>query len=153
MIRIRGHVFPKYPAKMRDKVMKNWYKMLAMLAPYILVKMLFASAAGKDKELNKQSAFRRNITQVLKHCFMRRTSGYMRDVHLYVKWQDKLAEYNNSVYLWHGTEDNWSPLSMASYLCDSMPGVRSIKSMKGLSHYSCLYEAAPQICRLLKNNT
>lgn len=130
-------------------LLTQYQKALAYLAPGILVYMLFASSAGKDKELSKQHNFRRYITPVLEDCFKNRASGYMRDVKFYVSWPDDLKSCTNIVYIWHGTDDNWSPLSMASYLNSAIPGATGVQAMEGLSHYSCLYEAAPKICAQL----
>jgi pimeloyl-ACP methyl ester carboxylesterase len=54
------------------------------------------------------------------------------------------------VYLWHGTKDNWSPIGMAFYLCDAIPGDTKVEVFEGLSHYSCLYEAIPLICKRIE---
>lgn len=130
-----------------------YQKFMALLSPQVLVNMLFASAAGEDKKLIQKCSFRCFITPLLKHCFGRRANGYMRDINLYVKWQGNDCGYSSNVYLWHGTKDNWSPFAMASYLCGSIPSTTYIKPLEGLSHYSCLFEAAPKICALLKSNT
>ncbi len=132
-------------------LLTKFQQMMAVLAPKILVSMLFASSVGEDKILSKKGDFRRYITPLLKNCFKRRTKGYMRDVNFYVKWQGDFSDDTSNVYLWHGTKDNWSPLTMATYLCDSMSGTTGIQSMEGLSHYTALFEAAPQICAQLKN--
>jgi pimeloyl-ACP methyl ester carboxylesterase len=127
-------------------------KIMAVLVPRMLASMLFASAAGKDMELSKQHDFRKYITPVLKSCFKNRVRGYMRDINFYVTWPGKLGGYTDSVHLWHGTEDNWSPFSMASYLSEAIPGAASVNAMEGLSHYSCLYQAAPKICAQLEDS-
>jgi pimeloyl-ACP methyl ester carboxylesterase len=132
-------------------LLTQYQKAMALLAPRILVSMLFASSAGKDLELSKRRDFKSYITPVLKHCFQKRANGYMRDINFYVTWPGQLGGYTNSVYLWHGTKDNWSPFSMASYLSKAIPGASSVNAMEGLSHYSCLYQAAPRICAQIAN--
>ena len=128
-------------------------KFIAILAPQLLVKMLFATAAGKDNRLSRQQAFKRYITPVMKHCFQHGINGYIREIKLYVTWSGNFADYTSNVYIWHGTKDNWSPLSMSSYLCQAIPGATAVKSMEGLSHYSCLHEAAPRICKQLQKSS
>jgi len=54
-----------------------------------------------------------------------------------------------NTYIWHGAEDNWSPVAMAEYLASTIPGCSSAEVFNGLSDYSCLYRAAPEICRQL----
>jgi hypothetical protein len=39
---------------------------------------------------------------------------------------------------------------MAEYLKLAIPSCAHIEIMAGLSHYSCLYETAPQICNQLR---
>jgi pimeloyl-ACP methyl ester carboxylesterase len=133
-------------------LLTQYQKILALLAPRMLVNLLFASSAGKDKELSKKPDFKSYITPILKRCFKSRTKGYIRDVDYYVTWLGNLSRNKTSVCLWHGTKDNWSPFSMASYLCKAIPGATSIEAMEGLSHYSCLYEAAPRICAQLEKS-
>lgn len=133
-------------------LLTQYQKILALLAPRVLVHMLFASATGKDKELSKRPDFRSYITPVLKHCFQNRADGYIRDINFYVTWPGNLDGYATSVQLWHGTKDNWSPLPMASYLCNEIRGATQIETMEDLSHYSCLYEAAPKICAQLEKS-
>ena len=129
-------------------ILTQFQSMIARLAPSMLVNMLFSTAAGKDKELIQQNDFKTHITGVLKQCFKHRAKGYIRDITYYVKWRE-LKEYNTSIQLWHGTEDNWSPPSMADSLANIITSHVSIEKMEGLSHYSCLYEAAPKICTQL----
>jgi pimeloyl-ACP methyl ester carboxylesterase len=130
-------------------LLTQFQKLLALLAPRLLVSMLFASSAGKDKALRKQPDFKTTITPILKRCFQNRSNGYMRDIKFYTTWPGELGRFTSGVYLWHGTEDNWTPLSMADYLCTAIPGANRVEAMQGLSHYSCLYEAAPRICAQL----
>lgn len=73
----------------------------------------------------------------------------MRDIEFYTTWRGELSGYTSHVQLWHGTKDNWSPFSMASYLCNEIPGAVPIEEMEGLSHYSCLIQAVPKICEQL----
>ncbi|MDA9004126.1 alpha/beta hydrolase [bacterium] len=127
-------------------LLTQYQKVMALVAPGMLVNILFASAAGKDKELSKQSDFKRYMTPILRHCFQKRVRGYIRDVKLYTAWLGAFSRNTSIVHLWHGTEDNWSPFSMASYLCNAIPGATHVEAMEGLSHYSCLFEAASKIC-------
>lgn len=133
-------------------LLTQYQKIMALIAPSMLVSMLFSSSAGKDKELSKRPDFKRYIPPILKHCFQKRVSGYMRDTKFYSTWLGEFGSYTSSVHLWHGTEDNWSPFSMASYLCSVIPSATRVDTMEGLSHYSCLFEAAPKICAQLEKS-
>lgn len=131
-------------------LLSYWQGLLAWLSPNALFHLLFASAAGEDKALAANREFRAGITNVLKACFIGRVRGYARDIGLYVRpWKTTLAEVSVNTHIWHGAEDNWSPPLMAEYLKSAIPGCASTKIFNGLSHYSCLYQAAPELCNLL----
>ncbi|TAN68121.1 MAG: alpha/beta hydrolase [Methylobacter sp.] len=131
-------------------LLSYWQGLLASLFPNALFRLLFASAAGGDKALSVDRAFQSSITKVLRSCFIGRIQGYVRDVKAYVHpWKDTLSGINANTHIWHGADDNWSPVSMAEFLHSALPGCSSIEIFNGLSHYSCLYRAAPEICRQL----
>ncbi|MBL8513504.1 MAG: alpha/beta hydrolase [Betaproteobacteria bacterium] len=131
-------------------LLSYWQGLLARLFPDALFRLLFASAAGDDKALAADGEFQSGITKVLRSCFIGRVRGYARDIGAYVRpWKTTLSEVSVNTYIWHGAEDNWSPASMADYLGSTIPGCTSTKIFSGLSHYSCLYRATPEICNLL----
>lgn len=124
---------------------------LASMFPGLLLRMLFSSAAGEDKALAEDKTFRAAMTQTLKTCFKRDSLGYARDVIAYVQpWKATLADVSTDTYIWHGAEDNWSPVAMADYLSSALPDCSKITVLDGLSHYSCLYRTAPTICLSIK---
>jgi len=127
-----------------------WQGLLALLFPNALFRLLFANASGDDKALAADREFQTSITQVLRSCFMGRVRGYARDIGAYVHpWKSTLSDASFITHIWHGAEDNWSPPLMADYLKSAIPGCISTKIYSGLSHYSCLYCSAPEICSLL----
>ncbi|MBD9356200.1 alpha/beta fold hydrolase [Methylomonas albis] len=128
--------------------MQGW---LANRFPRLLLRMLFSSASGEDQVLLADQAFRTTMTRTLKTCFKSDTLGYARDVIAYVQpWKAALADINVDTQIWHGAEDNWSPLPMADYLASALPGCSKITVLDGLSHYSCLYRTAQAICRSIE---
>lgn len=127
-----------------------WQSLLALYLPNALFYFLFADAAGKDKELAADLKFRARIAKLLSICFARRVHGYGRDIIAYVNpWKATLSEVKVKTYIWHGAEDNWSTKPMADYLSAAIPGRASTQIFEGLSHYSCLYKAKSEICKLL----
>lgn len=131
-------------------LLSYWQGLLALFVPKGLFRMLFASAGAADQALVADPAFQSGITKVLSACFRGRVRGYTRDVGAYVQpWKSTLSEVFVKTHIWHGAQDNWSPRPMAPYLASALPGCTSTKIFDGLSHYSCLYRAAPEICRLL----
>ena len=127
-----------------------WQSLATKIAPHTLFKILFASTTGADKELAKTKEFEDYIKPILHHCFTRNIKGYMREINQYVKpWKESVSHCRINTHIWHGTSDNWSPISMANYLRDNLPMSGNVESMKNLSHYSCLFAAAPKICAQL----
>lgn len=136
----------------RDKpflfsLLTSFQKLLATVAPKLLTQMLFASAAGKDKALSSTADFKAMITPILADCFKYHSGAYKRDISNYVNWSNDITVKASHTYLWHGTEDNWSPFSMATYLQQAIPGPANLKPLDGLSHYSALLHATPLICK------
>jgi len=131
-------------------LLSYWQGLLALLSPHALFRLLFAGAAGDDKALAADPEFQSGITKVLRSCFIGRVRGYARDIGAYVRpWAADLSEIAVNTYIWQGADDNWSPATMAEYLHSAIPGWTSTEIFNGLSHYSCLYRAAPEICRQL----
>jgi len=120
-------------------LLSYWQTLLSYIAPNILFKILFASA------------FREYMKPILGRCFSANAKGYIREIKSYVApWKESVLKCRARAYLWHGANDNWSPLGMANYLNENMPSSSSLESFEGLSHYSCLYAAAPKICSQLE---
>lgn len=125
-------------------------QLLALLAPGLLRKLLFASACGADRQLRQQPTFKAFITPLLKNSIGKHCVGYMRDIFHYVNASDAAAQCHAPVTLWHGEADNWSPIAMAHYLTNAIPSSSHVETLPGLSHYSCLFAAAEPICEQLK---
>lgn len=131
-------------------LLSYWQGLLALLFPKMLFQLLFASSTGKDKALTANREFKSSLTSILKSCFVSRISGYVRDINAYVSpWGESLADITATTYIWQGAEDNWSPKAMATYLASVIPQCVQIEIVDELSHYSCLYDAVPKICRQL----
>lgn len=120
------------------------------IAPAMVFRAMFASATGGDKILAANGKFQADIICLLQSSFVSHVQGYTRDITAYVRpWKDILPGMHVNTHIWHGTEDNWSPVAMAQYLQAAIPGWVATELFDGLSHYSCLYRAVPEICRQL----
>ena len=138
----------KYPAIFT--LLSYWQTLLAKLAPGVLFKLLFASAMGEDKLLSRTDEFKDYISPILRHCFNANVKGYIREIKQYVApWEGSVLKCSAHTHIWHGTSDNWSPVSMAKYLKEHISTSQSLDLMSGLSHYTCLYSAVPKICSQL----
>lgn len=130
------------------KLLSHGQGLLAAVSAKSMVGMLFASAVGGDRALVSETGFRNFISVVLAECFAGQVGGYVRDVRAYVTpWESTLKGITVKTHLWHGELDNWSPIAMSEYLSKKIPGVAKLNRLEGLSHYSCLCAAAPDICR------
>lgn len=140
-------------------LLSYWQSLVALVCPKILFSLLFATATGRDKDLVKNIHFQKSMLTSLRSCFLGRLAGYLRDVKAYVQpWKHTLPEINaKKIYLYHGTEDNWTPIAMAEYLQSVVPkGSSSSSSLtvfEKCAHYSCLQEAIPLICETIIGKT
>lgn len=119
---------------------------MAQWAPGLMFRMLFAGAAGADKSLASDRAFRREIRDSSRLALEDGASGYLRDLTAYVQpWQARLAEVTADTFIWHGSADTWAPAPMAALLRDKIPTASRLTLLEGSSHYSCLFQALPAI--------
>lgn len=119
---------------------------LAWLAPGALFGQIFAGAAGADAELARDPGFQTTIKAILAHSLSGGARAYRRDVLAYVAWTpDRLAGLTHPVTLWQGEADTWTPPAMARALATALPGAPVLRTFPGLSHYSTLRAALPEI--------
>lgn len=118
----------------------------ARFAPDAFFNALFSTAAGPDKLLRDDPKFRAIISKTIATCLRQNLADYKQEVHAYVTpWAGRLETIQTNVTLWHGTADNWSPPEMALALADKLNAKTEI--FDGLSHYSTLQKALPEITR------
>ena len=132
-------------------LLSRWQSCLARFAPGLLFRLLFASARAADQQLLASESFRSRTTEQLRQCFDGRMTGYVRDVQAYVApWSSSLSGIKSRVRIWHGAEDNWSPVAMAEYLGTALSCCEQVQILPGLSHYSCLLQVVPQVCAAIR---
>ena len=120
---------------------------LSRLAPGRLFDQLFATAAGADKDLAREPAFRATLQAILSSSLRDGAEGYRREVLAYVA-QDgaQWSRFDRPVRLWHGLADTWTPPEMTGPLAAAFPQA-SVTTFEGPSHYSTLRAALPEIFR------
>lgn len=120
---------------------------LARVAPGLLFGQIFAGAAGADADLARDPAFQATIRRILRSTLAHGAQGYRREVLGYVAWSpERLSGLTHPVTLWQGEADTWTPPAMARALADALPGPPTLRTFPGLSHYSTLQAALPEIC-------
>lgn len=119
---------------------------LARVAPGLLFDQIFAGAQGADADLVADPAFRAAIRAILAHSLAGGGRGYRREIAGYVsQGADRLARLTAPVTLWQGEADSWTPPAMARALAAARPQSRTLRTLPGLSHYSTLRAALPEI--------
>lgn len=119
---------------------------LARVAPGLLFGQIFAGAAGADADLARDPAFQATITRILRNALAHGAKGYRREVLGYVAWPpERLSGLTQPVALWQGEADTWTPPAMAQALAGALPGAPTLRTFPGLSHYSTLQAALPEI--------
>jgi pimeloyl-ACP methyl ester carboxylesterase len=119
---------------------------LARIAPGVLFRQIFAGAAGADAELALDRAFQTTIRRILATSLADGAKGYRREVLGYVAWTPaRLSGLSRPVTLWQGEVDSWTPLAMARALARALPVASKLRTFPGLSHYSTLRAALPEI--------
>lgn len=121
---------------------------LAAAAPAFLFSQIFRSSAGADAALAAEPEFRCVLKAMLAHALGGAALGYRRDVLAYVaQAPERLSALTAPVALWQGEADNWTPPDMTRALAKALSNVREVRTFPGLSHYSTLRAALPEIFR------
>ena len=75
----------------------------------------------------------------LRTCLGPQRKAYHRELQAFVKpWSAVLKDVASDVVIWQGTQDTWTPPSMAHALHDHLAPRATLKSCEGLGHYSTL---------------
>lgn len=118
----------------------------ARIAPGLMARAIFASAAGEDRALRDDPHFAAIIRRILRTSLVEGAASYRRELSTYVlPWESLVAQVRAPATLWHGTEDNWSPPIMAHWLAETLPNVAAVNMLPGKSHYSTLAHALSTI--------
>ena len=116
--------------------------MMARSAPDMLIKALFASARGMDRDLAQDIGFKRLMHENVRAGLGAHPRTYQAEISAYVDdWRARLELVQTPVRLWHGTEDNWASPDMSESLARRLPRVEKIERISGASHYSTLSHA------------
>lgn len=117
---------------------------LSRVAPGLLFAQIFAGAAGADAHLARDPAFQARVRGMIAHSLARGARAYRREILGYVAQPaQRLAGLRAPITLWQGDDDTWTPPAMAEAIVAVRPA--TLRRFPGLSHYSTLQAALPQI--------
>ncbi|TAD79318.1 MAG: alpha/beta hydrolase [Sphingomonadales bacterium] len=109
------------------------------LAPTRMAAALMAKARGADRELAADPHFLRHLALSLRASLIEQRGAYICEIRHYVSdWRPALAEIEAPVAIWQGSEDDWTPSSMAQALAEALPVRPDVTMLAGLSHFSAL---------------
>ena len=118
---------------------------LSRRAPGLLYRQIFATAAGADSDLARDPAFETALRRILAHSLAAGAPAYRREVLAYAAHAgDSISRLERPVRLWQGLADTWTPPAMADELAAALP-TATLRTFEGLSHYSTLRAALPEI--------
>lgn len=119
---------------------------LSRIAPGLLFAQIFAGSAGADAQLARDPAFQTTVRDMIAHSLARGARAYRREILGYVAQPaERPAGLRAPVTLWQGDADTWTPPAMADAIAAVRPGDTLLRRFPGLSHYSTLKAALPQI--------
>lgn len=120
-------------------VLSRGQSWLAKASPSTLYSALFASAASADIALRQDPCFRAIMIRQLRECLVNDLANYRYEVQSYVTdWSRLLSQISQPVSIYHGSDDNWSPVAMATALASSLQSCQRLEIMNNRSHYSTL---------------
>jgi pimeloyl-ACP methyl ester carboxylesterase len=128
-------------------IMQGW---LARIWPAALSRLLFTSAGSSDRMLTAETSFKQVARRAFADSLNAGRVGYLRDLQEYVQpWARMVSEVQAPTWLWHGSEDNWSPTGMAHWLQVNLPNCCGLELAQGQSHYGCLLSRVEKVCALV----
>ena len=111
----------------------------ARLAPESMAAALMAKAKGADRDLAADPRFIAALAQSLRHSLLDQRPAYTAEIRAYVDdWRDDLTRVHHPVRIWQGSEDDWTPPTMAKALAAALPARPEVTMLQGLSHFSAL---------------
>lgn len=112
---------------------------VARISPEKLAAALMAKARGEDRALAADPRFIAALAQSLRHSLLGSRAAYTAEIRAYVAdWRDHLAQVSPQVAIWQGSEDDWTPPTMAEALAAALPQRPEVTMLQGLSHFSTL---------------
>lgn len=126
---------------------------LARAWPAALTRMLFATAQASDRAWAADSTFQSVVRRALAESLNRGRAGYLRDLQAYVQpWAGVVGQLRVPTWVWHGSEDNWSPPGMAHWLHANLPQCHGLEMVAGQSHYGCLLSRIDAVCAMVASS-
>lgn len=106
-------------------------------SPGLLEAMLCRDFSETDRLFLANAVHRRVFLDGLQRTYTRYPAAFANLLSEYVKdWSDVLGRVECDVRIWHGTDDNLMPLSMAQALKDALPARTELEILLHKGHFS-----------------
>jgi pimeloyl-ACP methyl ester carboxylesterase len=116
--------------------------------PEFMVDNIRRQMTAPDRQVVDDIAIRRLLTQTYVEAFAQGPFGWIDDVAAFRSaWGFRLGEITVPVLLWHGADDNFSPVSHARWLAEQIPHAE-IQVQASTAHFGAV-EVLPEVLHWL----
>jgi pimeloyl-ACP methyl ester carboxylesterase len=116
--------------------------------PEFMVDNLRRQMTAADRQVVDDIAIRKLLTETYVEAFTQGPFGWIDDVAAFRStWGFQLADIQGPVLLWHGADDNFSPVSHARWLAERIPQAE-IRVQESTAHFGAV-EVLPEVLNWL----
>ncbi|WP_433789147.1 alpha/beta fold hydrolase [Actinoplanes sp. CA-252034] len=116
--------------------------------PDFMVDNLRRQMTPADRQVVDDLAIRRLLTETYVEAFAQGPYGWIDDVAAFRSaWGFRLADITGPVLLWHGADDNFSPVSHARWLAEQIPHAE-VRIQASTAHFGAV-EVLPEVLHWL----
>lgn len=116
--------------------------------PQVMVDFLRGQMTDSDRQVVDDIAIRRLLAETYVEAFSQGPYGWIDDLAAFrAGWGFRLADIAVPVLLWHGAEDNFSPVSHARWLAEQIPHAE-IRVQARTAHFGAV-EVLPEVLNWL----
>ncbi|BEL03513.1 alpha/beta hydrolase [Actinoplanes sichuanensis] len=116
--------------------------------PEFMVDNLRRQMTAADRQVVDDIAIRRLLTETYVEAFAQGPFGWIDDVAAFRSaWEFQLSEVTGEVLIWHGADDNFSPVSHARWLAEQIPQAE-VRIQASTAHFGAV-EVLPEVLHWL----
>ncbi|MEU4161497.1 alpha/beta fold hydrolase [Actinoplanes sp. NPDC026670] len=116
--------------------------------PEFMVANLRRQMTAPDRQVVDDIAIRRLLTETYVEAFAQGPFGWIDDVAAFRSgWEFQLSDVTGEVLIWHGADDNFSPVSHARWLAEQIPQAE-VRIQASTAHFGAV-EVLPEVLHWL----